>query len=365
MDQLRDWLILIRTPGLGPRTIARLLQHFTEPGDALNAGAHTLRQLGLSETVIDGLNHPDDTGLDRDLAWADEPDHHIITLNDPRYPRLLSEISDPPPVLFIHGQPGVLSSLQLAMVGSRNPTSTGADTAQAFARFLANAGLSITSGMAIGIDAACHQGALLAGGTTIAVAGTGLDRIYPARHRDLAQRITEHGALVSEFPTGVKALRENFPRRNRIIAGLSLGTLIVEATQKSGSLITARLAVDQGREVFAIPGSIHSPLARGCHALIREGAKLVETAQDILEELGPMALAASTPQMPDQHTETTRHTMDPDHQQLLALVGYDPTPVDMLVERSGLTAAEVSSILLILELHGLVSATPGGHYSRR
>jgi len=227
----------------------------------------------------------------------DEPDpiqaRHILTLHDPAYPALLKEIADPPPLLFVRGDPAVLSRPQLGIVGSRNPTPGGRSLAEDFARSLSRCGLVVTSGMALGIDAAGHRGALRGGGTTLAVAGTGPDRIYPARHRDLARAIVEQGAIISEFAPGTPALPSNFPRRNRIISGLSLGVLVVEAACRSGSLITARLAAEQGREVFALPGSIHNPLARGCHHLIRQGAKLVEDIEDIVEELGPLAAVIS------------------------------------------------------------------------
>jgi DNA processing protein len=254
---------------------------------------------------------------------------------------------------------------QLAIVGSRNPTPSGQQTAMDFARFLARAGLVISSGLAAGIDGAAHRGALQTDTPTLAVTGTGLDRVYPARHRDLAHRIAEQGALVSELPPGTPPLPANFPRRNRIISGLSIGTLVVEAAQKSGSLITARLATEQGREVFAIPGSIHNPLARGCHALIRQGAKLVETAEDILEELGPLlgSLVAAGTQAADP-VEPAPRKWDQEYQQLMAALDFDPAPVDLLIQRSGLTADAVSSMLLLLELEGFVSAAAGGRYCR-
>jgi DNA processing protein len=248
------------------------------------------------------------------------------------------------------------------MVGTRNPTPAGQETAQEFARHLAGVGLTITSGLALGIDAASHRGALAAGGYSVAVVGTGLDRVYPARHRELAHQIAEQGALVSEFSPGVPPLAANFPRRNRIISGLSVGTLVVEAARQSGSLITARLALEQGREVFAVPGSIHNPQARGCHQLLRQGAKLVETAQDVLEELG--TLVSYVPQaamQPDPDSDSLSE-LDADYQKVLKCIGHEPTSVDTVVERSGLTADAVCSMLLVLELQGFVAATNGGHY---
>ena len=298
-----------------------------------------------------------------EIAWLAEPNHHLIALSDPRYPRLLREIPDPPAGLYVIGDPDILSATQLGIVGSRNPTPGGSENAHAFAHYLTQSGLTITSGLALGVDAAAHRGALAAGGKTIAVAGTGLDRIYPARHRELAHQIAAQGALISEFPLGMPALPANFPRRNRIISGLSLGVLVVEAALQSGSLITARLAADQGREVFAIPGSIHNPLARGCHALIRQGAKLVETAADILEELGPIAQVTGLARQTDGVGNITSG-LSVEAMALLDCLGFDPTPVDSLIERSGLTPEAVSSMLLVLELQGHVVSAPGGHYNR-
>ncbi len=276
----------------------------------------------------------------------------------------MREIPDPPPLLFVHGDPEVLRTPQLAMVGSRNPSMPGGETARDFAYHLAASGLSITSGLAIGIDGASHSGALDAGGITIAVTGTGLDRVYPASQHDLAHRIAEHGALVSEFPPQTQVRPGNFPRRNRIISGLCLGTLVVEAAHKSGSLITARLASEQGREVFAIPGSIHNPLARGCHRLIRQGAKLVETSGDILEELAPLLRDLKPPQADHKESACRQHQLDPEYQLLLKCMGFDPAQIDLLIERSGLTAEVVSSMLILLELEGHVSSAPGGIYCR-
>jgi DNA processing protein len=276
---------------------------------------------------------------------------------------LLREIPTPPPVLFVRGDPALLSRPQLAIVGTRNPTASGRRTAREFAAHLAGAGLVITSGLALGIDAEAHRGALEQG-WTVAVMGTGPDRLYPARHRELARQIAEQGALVSELPPGTPPNAENFPRRNRVISGLSLGTLVVEAATQSGSLISARLAGEQGREVFAIPGSIHNPMARGCHALIRQGAKLVETGADILEELGPLAATVTTPDPHPRDIPTSPAVSpDPEHAALLALLGESPTAIDTLVERSGLTAEAVSSMLLIMELQGYV-ASAGGFYTR-
>ena len=282
-DTLIDWLALCHAPGAGTATIHRLLESFSTPANALRASNGQLQQLGLKQSAINALRKPDEAGIARDLEWHEQPNNHIITCHDPAYPVLLSQLPDPPPLLYVHGSVDLLSEPQLAMVGSRNPSRSGQQTAVDFARHLASAGLVITSGLALGIDAACHQGALDVNAPTIAVMGTGLDRVYPARHRDLALRIAEQGSLISEFPIGTSPQPGNFPQRNRIISGLCLGTLVVEAAIRSGSLISARYALEQGREVFAIPGSIHNPLARGCHYLIRQGAKLVETAEDVID----------------------------------------------------------------------------------
>jgi DNA processing protein len=362
-DSLIDWLALYHAPGIGPASFHKLLEQFPDPAAVLNASSGQLQQFGLPDSSIDALRHPDSRTIERDLEWQAQPGNRILTCRDPDYPALLREIPDPPPLLYIHGNLHVLQEPQLAMVGSRNPTAAGRQTAIDFARHLSAAGLMITSGLALGIDAAGHQGALDAGAPTIAVMGTGLDRVYPARNRELAHRIAGVGALVSEFPPGTPPRAEHFPRRNRIISGLSLGTLVVEAAIRSGSLISARYALEQGREVFAIPGSIHNPLARGCHHLIRQGAKLVETAQDIMDELGALATALDFTATP-----ATDHDRQPqlpdDYAQLLESIGFENTSVDMLVKTTHLTPAEVSSMLLQLEMNGYIAANPGGFYNR-
>ncbi|MGD8630832.1 MAG: DNA-processing protein DprA [Gammaproteobacteria bacterium] len=362
-ETLIDWLTLYHAPGIGPASYHQLLEHFPDPADILNAASGQLRQFGLPDSSIDALRQPDSTAIERDLEWQAKPGNRILTCRDPDYPALLQEISNPPPLLYIHGNVEVLQEPQLAMVGSRNPTAAGRQTAVDFARHLSAAGLVITSGLALGIDSAGHQGALDAGAPTIAVMGTGLDRVYPAGNRDLARRIAGVGVLVSEFPPGTPPRAEHFPRRNRIISGLSLGTLVVEAAIRSGSLISARYALEQGREVFAIPGSIHNPLARGCHHLIRQGAKLVETAQDIMDELGPLATAFDPTAMPATDQDTQPQLAD-DYAQLLESIGFENTSVDMLVETTHLTPAEVSSMLLQLEMNGYIAASPGGFYNR-
>jgi len=299
--------------------------------------------------------------------WLEHPDHHLIPVDNPLYPELLRNCPHAPQQLWIKGDPEVLAMPQLAIVGSRNATPGGVESAQQFAAYLAGCGLTVTSGLALGVDAAAHRGALAANGLTVAVLGNGPDEIYPRTNHDLAQQISSNGALVSEFPPGTPVRRNQFPQRNRIIAGLSLGTLVVEAGINSGSLITARFAGDYGREVFAIPGSIHNPLAKGCHRLIRQGAKLVEQAADIIEEIGFLARALtpeSRPQTDRSKLPETAISADPDHAELLKQMGFDPVTVDGLISRSGLTAEQLSSMLLILELQGKVEALPGGRFQQ-
>ena len=365
-DTLRHWLALYHTPGVGAVTFHRLLEACPNLQDLPHRDSGQLHIPGLSQKAFDVLQHPDTAAVMRDLEWQDKPGNRIMTCHDPDYPVLLSQVDIPPPLLYIHGNTDILSEPLLAMVGSRNPTSTGMRTATEFAHHLSAAGLVISSGMALGIDAASHKGALEAGAPTVAVMGTGLDRVYPARHRDLAQQIAERGALISEFPVGTPPRAENFPRRNRIISGLSLGTLVVEAAMRSGSLITARYAGDQGREVFAIPGSIHNPLARGCHYLIRQGAKLVETAADVMDELGMLAHSCYPASQATVASGVAAEPpkLDPEYQQLFEYIEYESTSIDQLVCSSGLTPAEVSSMLLQLELSGYIASSPGGLYNR-
>jgi DNA processing protein len=358
------WLTLTQLPGVGQRRQLDLLQAFGSIEALFAAPPFQLERYlpdnrDAVRAIVDGL---DGAARDRALVWLATPRHHLVTWADDDYPRLLREIADPPLALYVVGDRAVLARPQIAIVGSRNCSPAGRENAQLFARTLAHAGLAITSGLALGIDGAAHKGALDGGGVTIAVTGTGLDRVYPARHRDLAHAIAQRGALISEFPLGTSPRPENFPIRNRLISGLSLGTLVVEAALQSGSLITARLALEQGREVFAIPGSIHSPLARGCHALIRQGAKLVETAADVLEELGPLARVAlsDAPEL----TGASGVELSADAALLLECLGYDTLSIDTIIERSGLTADAVSSMLLQLELQGLVAAVAGGRFQR-
>ena len=296
-------------------------------------------------------------------TWLEDTNHHHIQLGDNDYPELLAQVPGAAAELFINGNPDVLHLPAIAIVGSRNPTSTGNRSAFEFARYLGASGFCIVSGLAQGIDAAAHRGALAAGAPTVAFLGHGIDRVYPASNRDLAHEIARSGALVSEFPLGTHPQRNLFPQRNRLISGMSLGTLVVEAARSSGSLITARLSAEQGREVFAIPGSIHNPLSRGCHALIRQGAKLVETAEDIVAELAP--LGGHMLQTAEESTESVSdaHDADADYGELIAHLGHDPVSADELAESSGLTIEQVSSILLILELEGKVEKLSGGRYS--
>jgi DNA processing protein len=357
------WLRLARMPGATIQTLATLIDAFDSVEGLFAAGpAGWSRQLPGDHPLGKALAAPvDQKHLEADLHWLQEPRNHLVPFTDRRYPPLLLESPGAPACLFVRGDVDCLSMPQLAVVGSRNPTVGGVDTAQAFSASLARAGLTITSGLALGIDSAAHRGALTAGGKTVAVMGTGLARVYPASNRELAHRIADCGALVSEFPLDAPPRREHFPQRNRIIAGLSLGTLVVEAAVKSGSLITARLAADYGREVFALPGSIHSPQAKGCHALIKQGAKLVEMAEDIVEELGPMIGAL---QQTLQTAEKTVNQVDSEFRPLLDAMGYDPVDFDLLVERSGLTPEVISSMLLRMELAGLVELGPGGTFQR-
>jgi len=338
----------------------------------LEADAESLAAAGARSQAIKGIRAPRKDLADAALAWLQGEGTHILVPSDPRYPSRLAELEDAPAVLYVRGDPQVLSDPQFAIIGSRNPTPSAIETTREFSRHLSACGLVIVSGLAVGIDGAAHEGALL-GGRSVAVMGTGPDRVYPARHRDLARRIAAKGALVTEFPPGVGPRAEHFPRRNRIISALSLGTLIAEAALRSGSLITARYAAEQGREVFAIPGSIHNPLARGCHALIKDGAKLVETADDILEELAPMlrpftvrTQAAEAPGSESAHPPGGgAHGVgrDEEYRRLLAAMGHDPVSADVLIQRTGLAANDISSMLLLLELEGYVSSYPGGRYS--
>lgn len=372
-EESRAWLTLLRAPGLGGVGIRALLQK-TGSARAACADIRKWRQLaGLDQAALDWIAHPDSARLDEDLAWLAAPTHRLVRFDEADFPPQLETISQPPAALFVAGNPAALLAPQVAIVGARSATAQGLVTARDFARTLSRAGLTVTSGMADGIDGAAHAAALDTGGLTVAVVGTGADLIYPRKHRDLAARIVENGAIVSEFPLGTEARPGHFPRRNRLIAGLALGTLVVEAGVQSGSLITARLAAEAGREVFALPGSIHNPLAKGCHRLIRDGARLVETAAEVIEALAPAAhalgaelrarldapetSAASEPSL-------SSRTQDPDYASLLAALDEVPASLDELAGRTGLAPASLSSMLLLLELEGVVAPAINGRWQR-
>ena len=354
---LAGWLRLTLVPGVGGVTQRKLLAAFGLPDAVFAAGFASLRAVVGDKAARLLLDTDNAAAIAAATAWAQEPGRHIVTLADPAYPQALLEIPDPPTLLYVLGRVELLNRPVLSVVGSRNPTPQGVLNAEQFAAALAGAGLVIASGMALGIDAAAHRGALAAQGDTIAFIGTGIDRVYPARNRELAHEIGARGVIVSEFPLGTPAVAANFPRRNRLISGIARGVLVVEAAVESGSLITARLAGEQGRDVFAIPGSIHSPQARGCHRLIKEGAKLVETARDILEEL---RWAVPAPAAPGAEAPAAAATED--GAGILALMGHDPCSLDELVNRSGLAADALSVLLLHLELEGRVASLPGGRY---
>jgi DNA processing protein len=361
MDTSRARAVLARTPALDARHLQELLGAAGgEPERAL--GARETPRVHLPPAAQEFLATADAAAIDADLAWLAASGTRIVLATDPDYPVQLRQSTDPPAALYVQGSVAALSAAQLAMVGSRSPTAPGRATAREFAAWFARAGLTVTSGLAVGIDAASHEGALAGGGATIAVFATGLDRVYPAEHAALAERIRAAGALVSEFPPRTPPLRRHFPRRNRIIAALSLGTLVVEAARYSGSLITARLALEYGREVFAIPGSIHSPLARGCHQLIKSGAKLVEEAADVLTELQfPVRKEQLRPHQPELRKPLE---LDKEYEMLLDALGFEPATIDVLVARTHLPGESVASMLLILELEGRVAALPGGRYGR-
>ena len=352
---LAGWLQLSLTPGLGGATLRALLRKYGLPREVLARNRGELAALLAPESLQAMESQRVRDAVARALDWAAADNHFVITLADDTYPRALLEIADPPAVLYAHGRAELLQRPALAIVGSRNASAQGESNAEQFARALSDAGLSIVSGLALGIDAAAHRGGLAGASSTVAVLGTGVDVVYPNRNAELAAEIAHRGLLVSEFALGTPAIAHNFPRRNRLISGLARGCLVVEAAIASGSLITARSAADQGRDVFAIPGSIHSPLAKGCHALIKSGAKLVESADDVLAELaGFQALARASTLAPAASNDTG----------LLAVMGHDPVDVDSLCERAGLSPEEVTAQLLRLELDGRVTALPGGLYQR-
>ena len=350
------WLKLGLITELTPTGFRKLLAALSTPESICSADRATLARIVPDDIAAAISRGPDPEHLDTAQRWLEDPANQVVTFADNAYPRLLLEITDPPPLLYVRGNPALLDHASLAVVGSRNATQQGVSNAEAFSRELSEGGFTIVSGLALGIDAAAHLGGLSALSSSIGVVGTGLDIVYPARNRNLAHRLAEEGALVSEFALGMPALASNFPRRNRLISGLARGCLVVEAALRSGSLITARYALEQGREVFAIPGSIHSPLSKGCHMLIKQGAKLAESSQDILEELGVMVRYRG-------NTKGSDDEISPDNP-LLAALGFDPIDLDTLCQRSGLTPDTASAMLLTLELEGVVGRLPGGRFQR-
>lgn len=353
------WCLLNRIPGIGPVAIGKLLSQITS--------VHEILQLikdgypGIPSKSSQFLQDPPWSSLEQEENWLAASSHrHLICLADKDYPSLLKQIPGGPPVLYVWGDKTHLQGRQLAIVGSRNPSHQGREQARGFAKALAKAGWYITSGLAMGVDTVAHEGCLAAKVPTLAVLGTGLDRVYPNKNIELAERIRQAGALVSEFPIGTVAKPYHFPRRNRIISGLSYGTLVVEASIKSGSLITARYAAEQGREVFALPGALNNPLAKGCHELIRQGAKLVDSLDHILEEFPKQASLTLSSNVGGEPSCINNE----EYTNILKYLGYEPTPVDLIIERSGLSTEEVSSQLLVLELQGSIQTMPGGLYVR-
>ena len=369
--EIRAWLTWLRAPEVGPATLRMLRVRAGSAAAALRDFEKLREEYRFAATTLTWLREPDHARIEADLGWLDVPGNHFVTFDDAAFPPLLQHISAPPAALFVTGDVGLLWRPQVAIVGARSASAAGLANARQFARSLVKAGFVITSGLADGIDGAAHEAALEADGRTIAVIGTGPDLTYPRKHRDLSTAIAQRGALVSEFPPGTPAKSDHFPRRNRLISGLSLGTLVVEASLHSGSLITARLAGDQGREVFAVPGSIHNPLARGCHRLIREGARLVESGEEVAADLATQAAGQgdrlraqlATPEAMATVPASTHR--DPDYVRLLDALDHDPVGLDELAERTGLSIAALSSMLLVLELEGEISGAGGGRYARR
>jgi len=360
-NQINYLLALSYIPNTGPITIKLLLEKFPDLKELFDSSVKALTSLNIP--FIKEIKNPAWDKVEKNLKWAEKPHRNIITILDSNYPRLLQTIAAPPAIIFVEGNISLLSSNQLAIVGSRNPTAYGIEIAFSLGRELASLGIIITSGLALGIDGASHRGALEAQGQTIAVMGTGMDSIYPRSHHKLAQQIiTQNGTLITEFPIDMQPKAENFPQRNRIISGLSLGTLVVEATSRSGSLITAKFALEQGREVFAVPGSIHNPLARGCHALLRQGAKLVENINDILEELH-LNITIPKPINFSQKDKFTKNTLDIKQQKLLEYAKFEHVTLETLIAKSGFTTQEVLRIITSLEVLGLIRETPDGKYT--
>jgi DNA processing protein len=363
--EILAWAALTRTPALRVRAIEALLQSFGSAAALLAATDGERERAGVAAEVRHYLRRSA-SATAAEIEWLQASHHHIVPLTDARYPKLLNALRDKPLALYVSGSLDALADPQLSIIGSRNPTRQGSETAFEFAHYLAERGIIVTSGFAVGIDTAAHRGALAAGATTVAVLGNGIDTIYPRCNAPLGARIAQCGALVSEFPLGTLPRRSNFPRRNRIIAALSLATLVVEAGPGSGSLMTARVAEHLERTVFAVPGSIRNPLSHGCHALIKRGAKLAESADDILRELRLSSLVPAKTPGRDGHRQRAPDPagMDKQHKILLDALGFDPADLDLLIARTGLKAEAVSSMMLILELEGHVQAAPGGRYSR-
>lgn len=371
-DSLHRWLAAVHMPKIGPRTIMQLVEHFGGINHLFSADITALRAVGLNDEQCTSILSPSWTMIAKDLDWLSQgKDHHILTIDNHAYPKQLKEISDPPLVLYVKGKITSLSQPQVAIVGARSASKNGCHYAKLFAEQLSRHELIITSGLALGIDAASHEGALAANGETFAVIGSGLKHMYPHKNRKLADKICDQdGAIISEFPVEMRPLPYHFPRRNRIIAGLSLGVLVIEAALKSGSLITARYAVESGRDVFAMPGALHDRLAKGCHHLIKQGAKLVECPQDILEELQLNHAHGNANKAPistkqDQKMVATRlqhyKNLSSEAQHVLDYIRYEVTSIDSIIIQSGLTTSEVSSILLSLELQGFIHLTSGGY----
>ena len=379
--ELESWIKLWRVSGIGSKKYQLLLDYFKSPAEVFSSNSSQIIQAGISakdaNAILDQKNNNDSSKPDLDWLSASEQ-HHIITIHCAEYPQRLKQINDAPAVLYVHGNVSILNDPQLGIVGSRNPTQSGHNNAYEFAKHFSQTGLCVTSGLAMGVDGAAHQGAIDGNGPTIAVIATGIDRVYPAKHRTLAHQIVKDGAIISEFPLGTHPDSRHFPRRNRIISAMSYGVLVVEAALKSGSLITARLAMEQNREVFAIPGSIHNPLAKGCHQLIRQGAKLVETAEDILEEMASLidlndhqtkhAATSSNTNVPNLNDDVSEITpdnhLDTEQQTLLDNMGYDPVSIDQLVSTTDFDAASIAAMLLMLELQNYIAANGGGTYTR-
>ncbi|WP_044413636.1 DNA-processing protein DprA [Thiomicrospira microaerophila] len=373
---LSDWLRLHHA-FLSAKQLARLQQHFGDLSSALTAKpADWLQVERFGDKLVDGVFKQDPALVEQALNWMQQPNHHIITMEDAAYPALLREIADPPILLYVRGDLSLLETPQLAVVGSRHASRQGLQIAEDFSRYLSNVGLAITSGLAHGIDAAAHRGALQGIGKTLAVIGTGIDRIYPAANQNLAREIAEQGAIVSEYPLQTRPLAQNFPRRNRIISGMATGTLVVEAALKSGSLITARQAMEQGREVFAIPGSINNSLAKGCHQLIKQGAKLVETAQDILEELSPLIAFSLQTERAEQAEQTKASSLSQtetaksqpglveNQSPLLAYIEFDPISLDELVVLTKQAASDIQAQMMMLEMEGIVEPLSAARWRR-